>query len=341
MEARPEQGRRNRQDRPERVPAAATEATAPEGAVAGKPARAEGQQRRPRPERTERAGAPPEAVAEGTAMPAAEFADTQPEHDATAAGAEGQAGAAHEGREGNRRRRRGGRGRRDREGMAVNGEGQAPAENPEAAATANAMAAEASEPVQASGSDAHERGDAGERPARDPADDGQRRRGRRGGQRAERGTSEAAPAAEGVAAEADVAATYIPPEPAVTAFVPPVEPVEAIQAAAPVAPTAAAAAVVPPPVVAAAPVQPPFELPVATLTGVAQQAGLEWVNSDAEKVRAAQEQMARAPQRVHVPREIKPAVKLDEGPLVLVETRKDLGQVKLPFEVGAEEPAQH
>jgi ribonuclease E len=27
-----------------------------------------------------------------------------------------------------------------------------------------------------------------------------------------------------------------------------------------------------------------------------------------------------------------PAVVLDEGPLILVETRKDLSQVKLPFE---------
>jgi ribonuclease E len=35
---------------------------------------------------------------------------------------------------------------------------------------------------------------------------------------------------------------------------------------------------------------------------------------------------------VHVPRERKPMVVIDEGPLVLVETRKDLSQLKLPFE---------
>jgi ribonuclease E len=35
---------------------------------------------------------------------------------------------------------------------------------------------------------------------------------------------------------------------------------------------------------------------------------------------------------VHVPRERKPVVVVDEGPLILVETRKDLSQVKLPFE---------
>jgi ribonuclease E len=346
-EAKPEQGRRNRQDRPERVPAAATEATAAEGSVASKPARPEGQQRRPRPERAERTDVPPVVVTEGTALPPAEFADTQPEQDA-APGAEAQAGAAHEGREGNRRRRRGGRGRRDREGVAVTGEGQASAEDLEAAGPADATAAEATEPALPSGDEAHERSDAGERPPRDPSDEGQRRRGRRGGQRPERGAPETAPAAEVVAAETDVAANYSPPEPVMAAFAAPVEPVEPVEpieaivaAPAVVTPSVAVAAVVQQPIVAAVPVQAPFELPVATLAGVAQQAGLEWVNSDAEKVRAAQEQMAQAPQRAHAPREIKPAVKVDEGPLVLVETRKDLGQVKLPFEVNTEEPAQH
>ena len=144
------------------------------------------------------------------------------------------------------------------------------------------------------------------------------------------------PTAEVATAETDMPAPagYSPAEPVAAAFAAPVEAV-----AAPVAVAVAVAVPVPPP--AATPVLPPFELPVATLADVAQRAGLEWVNSDAEKVRAAQAQMALIPPRVHVPREIKPAVKLDEGPLVLVETRKDLSQVKLPFEVGAEEPAQH
>jgi ribonuclease E len=42
--------------------------------------------------------------------------------------------------------------------------------------------------------------------------------------------------------------------------------------------------------------------------------------------------MAQEPKPVHVPREPKPVVLADEGPLVLVETRKDLSQVRLPFE---------
>ena len=77
---------------------------------------------------------------------------------------------------------------------------------------------------------------------------------------------------------------------------------------------------------------PAFELPLPLLQQVAQSAGLQWVNSDAEKVRAVQEAMAREPKPVHIPRVIVPVVLADEGPLVLVETRKDLSQIKLPFE---------
>jgi ribonuclease E len=38
-----------------------------------------------------------------------------------------------------------------------------------------------------------------------------------------------------------------------------------------------------------------------------------------------------------VPREIVTVATADEGPLVMVETRKDLGQVKLPFETTPQE----
>jgi ribonuclease E len=56
------------------------------------------------------------------------------------------------------------------------------------------------------------------------------------------------------------------------------------------------------------------------------------VHSDAGKVQAVQAAMAAEPKPVHVPREPRPPVVVDEGPLVLVETRKDLAQLKLPFE---------
>ncbi|HWK85229.1 MAG TPA: hypothetical protein VNS61_15995 [Caldimonas sp.] len=75
-----------------------------------------------------------------------------------------------------------------------------------------------------------------------------------------------------------------------------------------------------------------YVLPVDSLQAVAESAGLRWVSSDADKVRAAQEAMAAAPPPAHVQREIRKVEPADEGPLVLVETRKDLSQVRLPFE---------
>ena len=76
----------------------------------------------------------------------------------------------------------------------------------------------------------------------------------------------------------------------------------------------------------------PYTLPVDALADVARACGLEWVNSDAAKVAQAQAAIAAEPKPVHVPREPKPPVLIDEGPLVLVETRKDLRSVTLPFE---------
>ena len=81
-----------------------------------------------------------------------------------------------------------------------------------------------------------------------------------------------------------------------------------------------------------APAAADYVLPMDALVAVADGAGLQWVNSDAEKIRAAHEAMAAMPKPIHVPREIVKPVAVDEGPLVLVETRKDLSQVRLPFE---------
>ena len=75
-----------------------------------------------------------------------------------------------------------------------------------------------------------------------------------------------------------------------------------------------------------------FELPTQDLAQLASDAGLQWVNSDAERVAAVQAAIAAEPKPVHVPRERPPLVELDEGPLVLVETRKDLRDVQLAFE---------
>ncbi len=77
-------------------------------------------------------------------------------------------------------------------------------------------------------------------------------------------------------------------------------------------------------------------MPLDALATLAREAGLEWVNSDPDKVRAVQAAIAAEPRPVHVPRQPRPVVVIDEGPLILVETRRDLASLRLPFET---EPA--
>jgi ribonuclease E len=79
----------------------------------------------------------------------------------------------------------------------------------------------------------------------------------------------------------------------------------------------------------------PFQLPVDDLVQVAEGSGLQWVNSDAEKIAAVQAAIAAEPKPVRVPRERPPAMAIDEGPLVMVETKRDLRDMKLPFEQGS------
>ena len=75
-----------------------------------------------------------------------------------------------------------------------------------------------------------------------------------------------------------------------------------------------------------------YVLPTAELQAMAQACGLEWVSSDPDKVAAVQAAIAAEPQPVRIPRERPPIVIVDEGPLILVETRKDLSHLQLPFE---------
>jgi ribonuclease E len=81
----------------------------------------------------------------------------------------------------------------------------------------------------------------------------------------------------------------------------------------------------------------PYALPIDSLAAVAESAGLQWVNSDAGKIEAARAAMAAIPAPARVPREIVVPPAVDEGPLVMVETKKDLAQVRLPFETTAQE----
>jgi ribonuclease E len=104
---------------------------------------------------------------------------------------------------------------------------------------------------------------------------------------------------------------------------------------APAAPAAPAAVVAP---VAASvatradlPAVASYTLQIDNLEQVAQGSGLVWVNSDVAKVAAVQAAIAAEIKPARVPRERPPAVTLNEGPLVLVETRKDLKDMNLPF----------
>jgi len=76
----------------------------------------------------------------------------------------------------------------------------------------------------------------------------------------------------------------------------------------------------------------PFTLPLTALSQVAESSGLQWVNSDAAKIALVQAAIAAEPKPVHVPRERPAPVVIDEGPLILVETRRDLRNLPLPLE---------
>jgi ribonuclease E len=75
-----------------------------------------------------------------------------------------------------------------------------------------------------------------------------------------------------------------------------------------------------------------FVLPLTELAEVAQSSGLSWVNSDAEKIAAVQAAIAAEPKGIHVPRERPAVVNIDTGSLILVETKRDLRNMTLPFE---------
>ena len=75
-----------------------------------------------------------------------------------------------------------------------------------------------------------------------------------------------------------------------------------------------------------------YELPMGQLQQVAAGSGLEWVNSNPERIALVQAAIAAEPKPVHVPRERPAPIVMDEGPLVLVETKRDLRQMAMPFD---------
>jgi len=280
---------------------AARDAAAARAQPRGEPdAEGRGRQRGPRgePRRGEANGVPATPPGDERSVPAAGLPEAASATEASENADE------QRGERGRRRRRRGGRDRDESRAAAandasINGEPIDEAERP--AALAEQSAAN-DEPFAA-------RHDAAPAEERGEREGGRRRRGGR-----ERYRQDSPPAD-------DEPRAYDVPE-------------SAAQAAAPLAAIEAAPAEPAPASVEAAAVPAePFVLPTEQLIAVAESAGLEWVRSDEQKIRAAQEALAAMPPAVHVPRERKPPVAIDEGPLVLVETRKDLSQVRLPFEV--------
>ncbi|CAN7159338.1 Rne/Rng family ribonuclease [Polaromonas sp. LjRoot131] len=176
--------------------------------------------------------------------------------------------------------------------------------------------------------DRRERGENGERTEQQPAEGGV--------DAAPAGFAEPRQQPQAPEERAPAVADYAAPAPA-PAYTAPV----AVAAPAP-APAPVVAAPAPAPVQAAAPavgislpkVQS-YALPLDELAQVAQSSGLQWVNSDAAKIAEVKAAIAAETKPMHVPRERPPLVVADEGPLVLVETKRDLGAMSLPFEKSA------
>ncbi len=320
---RSERGGRDRGDRSERGegrggrgprPEAGSEVVgAPREERAGRGEAGGSSRRGPRPDRSPRVQETEGAVQE----PA--FVDTQPHADTPQ--------TETDGRDPRRRRRRGGRDRGEGRGDEAPGATPTDADAPPTSEQTTGDQRPATEGDEANGGDRGRRRGRGRDRDRDrDAAHETRAYGPTGEATAVEGA--AAPAGIGVvAAEAGVA---LPAASLVAGMV-----VRSVPE--PVEPMAASTEPVTPPPTPAPVVQPteaaePYALPVDDLAVLASTAGLQWVQSDSEKVRTAQALMAAEPPPIRVAREPRRQVLADEGPLVLVETRKDLSQMKLPFD---------
>jgi len=225
--------------------------------------------------------------------------------------ANGQPREAREGREG---RGRGGRGRRNERGPRQEEGNGAVAQDQQ---TQLGFADTEGQTVAAEGQPApagNENGEPREKRSRD-------RYGRERGPRQDRGERTEAPAEQPAEPVAGEQAAVVATPAALTA----VAAVAAVPAAAPVQASAV-------PVTAGMPKVTGYALPLQSLQDVAQSSGLQWVNSDPERIAAVQAAIAAEPKPIHVPRERPAPVVLDDRPLVLVETKRDLRNMTLPFE---------
>ncbi len=154
------------------------------------------------------------------------------------------------------------------------------------------------------------------------------------GERGEHQEPMAAPAPVEMA-EATVPATEAIPQMPVAApvaSVPVPMPAEPAPAPASVVVVAAKPTVAIPAPITGMPKVESYALPTETLLQVAQGSGLQWVNSDADRIAAVQAAIAAEPKPAHTPRARPAPTVIDTGPLVLVETKRDLRNMTLPFE---------
>ncbi len=289
----------------------------------GRSGRPERTERNERTERTER----PNGVARDRAeQPTSTVVDASQQREANTqnSAAETQARTSESRPERGNRSGRGGRNERRPERPVRSEEEQRGIDATSAGATEAAQSVAATEPVA-------------NMPTRDEntASNARRSRDRYGRERRPR-TADAASTQDNVPSESESVvqpedaprksyfshAAQSPPAPALPEAAP-------AQATAVVAATLEAA-----PAVAAAtmPKLQAFVLPQEELAQMAEQSGLIWVNSDAGKVAAAQAAIAAEIKPVHEPRERPPLPEPDPRPLILVETRRDLSTITLPFE---------
>ena len=99
---------------------------------------------------------------------------------------------------------------------------------------------------------------------------------------------------------------------------------------------ASASMPMPAPAASALPRVQSYDLPMDDLARVAESSGLQWINSNAAKIAEAKAAMSAEARPILVPRERLAPARVDEAPLVLVETRRDLGSMPLPFEKSAD-----
>ena len=204
-------------------------------------------------------------------------------------------------------------GRRERSPRGENRRGERPARQDEPSDVQNTLPLTEQDAQLAPAAQAPTEDNGGERQRRSRDRYGRDRR-----ERGERAPREEGQAPEGQAIEAEQAPREFAQQQNATRASQPTA--QAAAAPAAVANVASASA----PVHRGMPPVQPFTLVLSDLEAIAQQSGLQWVNSDAERVAAVQAAIAAEPKPVHIPRERPAPVVLDEGPLVLVETRKDL-----------------